>query len=168
VLKGVTHVEHLDLLLDTYPDACLVWPHRDPVEQLASMCAIVAVTRRVNDPESLNEIYRSMVRNSARGVDAALAHAASQDGRIIHIPFTRLNREPRAVIADIYSQLGARVSLAHETAMKAWLEAPQHSASRHGRLSSDLERFGATMHDVRRQFESYYDSGLVEPAPLTI
>lgn len=165
ILKGVTHVEHLDLVIDTYPDARLVWPHRDPVEQLASMCMIVAVTRRVNDPDSLNEIYRHLVENTARGLDAALAHPAARDGRIIHVPFARLNREPQAVIADIYGQIGSRVSTEHEEAMAGWLAAPQNDAGRHGRLASDLERFGATTEDVRKRFANYFDSGLVEAAP---
>ena len=34
VLKAVAHLDALPTVLNTYPDACLVWPHRDPSRPL--------------------------------------------------------------------------------------------------------------------------------------
>jgi hypothetical protein len=161
VLKGVAHIEHLDLLLETYPDACLVWPHRDPIDQIASMCSIVAVTRRVNEAEGLEEIRRCLVENVSRGLEAALAHPASRDGRILHIPFSRLNREPQEIVAQIYARLGTTISPAHERAMSDWLSAPQNDPNRYGRVSSDLERFGSSIKDMQDKFAAYIASGFI-------
>lgn len=164
VLKGVAHVEHLDLLLATYPDACLVWPHRDPADQIASMCAIVAVTRRSSDPQELREIYRYLVENTARGLEAALRHPAARDGRILHFRFARLNREPKAVVAEIYSRLGTSVAPAHDKAMTEWLSAPQNDPNRHGRMDSDLALFGASVEEVRTRFAAYMESDVMPAA----
>ncbi len=36
VLKAPFHLDHMATILKVYPDACFVWPHRDPVMALAS------------------------------------------------------------------------------------------------------------------------------------
>jgi Sulfotransferase family len=36
VLKDVPHLDRMGPLLKIYPDACFIWPHRDPVRALAS------------------------------------------------------------------------------------------------------------------------------------
>ena len=36
VLKSVPHLDVMPELLKVYPDACFIWPHRDPVRALAS------------------------------------------------------------------------------------------------------------------------------------
>ena len=36
VLKEVPHLDRMASILKVYPDACFVWPHRDPVRALAS------------------------------------------------------------------------------------------------------------------------------------
>lgn len=167
VLKGVTHVEHLDTLLAFYPDALLVWPHRDPVDQMASMSALVGVTRRAQTAEERAEIFRYLLKNTARGMEAALAHPASRDGRILHVPFSRLQSEPLRVVADIYARIGNVVSPTHDAAMTTWLSAPQNDPARHGRASTDLAHFGATGEDVHRRFAAYYDSGLLEADTAT-
>jgi hypothetical protein len=41
VLKDVMHLSHLPTILKIYPDACFVWPHRDPVRALASLISTV-------------------------------------------------------------------------------------------------------------------------------
>ncbi len=41
VLKTPAHLDYLPQLLKVFPDACLVWTHRDPVKALASMINFV-------------------------------------------------------------------------------------------------------------------------------
>jgi hypothetical protein len=62
VLKGVTHTAHFERIKEIYPDARLIWPHRDPVEQLASLATLVAITRRASEAKELREIYEELLR----------------------------------------------------------------------------------------------------------
>ena len=41
VLKDPMHLDRLALMHKFYPDACFVWPHRDPVRALASTISII-------------------------------------------------------------------------------------------------------------------------------
>lgn len=160
-LKGVAHVGHLELVAQTYPDACLVWPHRDPVELFASMVTLVAITRRAGEPAELRRIFEEMLEMTARNLEHALAHRFARDGRILHLRFSQVNRDPVGAIRAIYDRLGQPVSQDHETRMAVWLASPENSAGRHGRVLTDLARFGASPDEVRERLSLYYDSGLL-------
>jgi hypothetical protein len=41
VLKDPHHFDRMTTILKVYPDACFVWPHRDPVRSLASLVSII-------------------------------------------------------------------------------------------------------------------------------
>jgi Sulfotransferase family len=41
VLKDPMHLDRIATILKIYPDACFVWPHRDPVRSLASLVSII-------------------------------------------------------------------------------------------------------------------------------
>jgi hypothetical protein len=41
VLKDPTHLEKITTVLKVYPDACFVWPHRDPAKSVASTISII-------------------------------------------------------------------------------------------------------------------------------
>ena len=41
VLKTPQHLENLGPLLRTFPDATIVWCHRDPVTVVASFCSLI-------------------------------------------------------------------------------------------------------------------------------
>jgi len=161
VLKGVTHVGKLNLVEHTYPDACLVWPHRDPAAQFASMVTLLAITRRAVDPKTLRRLFEDQLEMTGLDVDAALSHPSVHNGDILHVQFAKLNRDPIGAIRTIYDRLGMIPSAEHERRMAAWLTSPANDPARHGRANVDLGRFGATMDEVRRRFADYYDSGLL-------
>jgi hypothetical protein len=41
VLKDPLHLDRLANIIKVYPDACFVWPHRDPVRALASTISLI-------------------------------------------------------------------------------------------------------------------------------
>jgi len=41
VLKDPMHLDRMTDILKVYPDACFIWPHRDPVRSLASLVSII-------------------------------------------------------------------------------------------------------------------------------
>ena len=41
VLKDPLHFDRMATILKVYPDACFIWPHRDPVRSLASLVSII-------------------------------------------------------------------------------------------------------------------------------
>jgi hypothetical protein len=41
VLKDPLHFDRMEIILKVYPNACFIWPHRDPVRSLASLVSII-------------------------------------------------------------------------------------------------------------------------------
>jgi Sulfotransferase family len=52
VLKDPLHLDRIPTILEVYPDACIVWPHRDPVRALASVVDLIGTIQwqRTNHP----------------------------------------------------------------------------------------------------------------------
>ena len=48
VLKCPTHSGRLDLILKLFPDATIVWTHRDPVTVVGSICSLVETSRAMH------------------------------------------------------------------------------------------------------------------------
>ena len=60
VFKDPTHIDRLQAMLKVYPDACFIWPHRDPVRALASTVSFLGtiqwagvITRSRGAPSSM-------------------------------------------------------------------------------------------------------------------
>ena len=51
VLKYPKHLLSLDALLAEYPDAVLIWTHRDPAKVVPSAISLTSFMRQSNDPE---------------------------------------------------------------------------------------------------------------------
>jgi hypothetical protein len=43
VLKCPENLWFLDALLEVFPDACVVWTHRDPYDTIASYCSLISM-----------------------------------------------------------------------------------------------------------------------------
>ena len=39
-------MKHLEALLDVYPDACVVWTHRDPLTATGSFCSLLSLSHQ--------------------------------------------------------------------------------------------------------------------------
>jgi hypothetical protein len=67
VLKYPVHLKHLRALLEVYPDACIVWTHRDPTQVLSSYVSLVASFRALFEEEiDRNAIAREQLEVWAR------------------------------------------------------------------------------------------------------
>ena len=40
------HLNHIENVLDVFPDAYMIWTHRDPIKVIASGCSLVAAARQ--------------------------------------------------------------------------------------------------------------------------
>ena len=65
VLKGF-HGRRLATLFDTYPDACMIWVHRDPVQLIASQITLFG---QINE-----SLAGSLDWKRVRGCDAGRVH----------------------------------------------------------------------------------------------
>lgn len=154
-LKMPSHALYLETLLKIYPDARLVWTHRDPFTATASFCSIIAAGHanfagRI-DYDWIGENMPWQAREHAnRAMDA---RARIGDDRIIDIHYAELMRDPMTTMHKLYKALGDVLTPEAETAMQGWLKLnPQGMFGRH---EYRLAEYGLSKEKLEPYFERY-------------
>lgn len=113
VLKCPDHVFALDAIRAVYPDAQIVFVHRDPMKVLASLMTLTEVlrspfTRRIDRVEIGREEGARWHDGAARMVAAVGARASGP--AILNIRHTDLVRDPLAAVHGLYAHFGLELS----------------------------------------------------------
>jgi hypothetical protein len=161
-LKMPSHGLWLETLLEIYPDARLIWTHRDPLTATGSFCSLMKMGQGAfgltPDIEWMGQNYPwQAVQHAERIMDARerLGH-----DRIIDVHYGELMREPLATMRKVYEAVGDEFTAAAEQGMRAWLaDNPQNKFGRH---EYKLGQYGLTPQKVRSMFERYLSEYEVE------
>jgi Sulfotransferase family len=154
-LKLPSHALNVPTLLKTYPDARLVWTHRDPLTAVGSFCSLLSLAHqgflgRV-DHQWLGENCPWQAEQHAN----RLMDARDQVGedRIIDVHYADLMRDPIRTMRTLYRGLGDEFTPRAEMGMRTWLaDNPQDKFGRH---EYQLAKFGLTPELVRPRFARY-------------
>jgi hypothetical protein len=162
-LKQPSHGLWITTLLKIYPDARLVWAHRDPLTATGSFCSLMKMGSQafglVSDMPWLAENYPwQAVQHADRIMDA---RATLGHERIIDVHYADLLRDPLPTMRTLYRALGDAFTPAAETGMRAWLA--DNPPDKFGKHEYKLAQFGLTPEKVRGMFERYLSSYEVEP-----
>lgn len=154
-LKSPPDLCHLDAFCTVYPNARIVWTHRDPAKVLASVCKLIFIVRRMQtDHVDLHELGREQLGLWSEAVRRALAFRnASGESRFTDVFMDDLVADPIGTAASLYERVGLPFTAPAERAMRAWSdEHPQH---KHGAMPYTLEEFGLSRDQVRDAFRDY-------------
>ena len=155
VLKYPAHLRELDVLLETYPDACIVQTHRDPARVLPSICSLVTGWRSLYegsaDAKAIGawqlELYAGMIEK------AMAVREQADPGQFFDLSFQELVADPVGAIARLYEHFGFAWTDEAERRMRAWHAAnPQH---KHGGHAYTAERFGLSEDAIAERFARY-------------
>lgn len=166
VLKYPAHLRNLEVLLATYPDACLVQTHRDPARVLPSICSLVAGWRGLyEDDIDPGWIGRWQLDFLASMVERAIeVRARSAQARFFDLSFAELRRDPIAAVGRLYDHFGFTLSAEAERRMVAW-----HAQQGDGESGSHVYRsadFGLSPETIRERFKPYTERFEVAAEPL--
>ena len=155
--KGVWHQFHLATLLDAFPDAVCVWPHRAPAETHVSMIAIASVLYDAIDGgrTAWKQQARTMAETVSAGLDQVLASPAVDDPRVIHLSFTEVAVDPIAAVRKVYARADLPFTVEFETRMRGWLSDPSNRADRYGRFPYSAAAFDLSESWLNELFKSY-------------
>ncbi|MDN0199779.1 sulfotransferase [Streptomyces sp. S.PNR 29] len=153
MLKSPMHLENLDALRTVFPDATIVWCHRDPVTAVASFCSLIehgmAVSTR---PLDLPGIGQTWLRLLSRAMERGLAaRAAIPPGDLVDVPYSWLGSDPATGAPKLYAAVGARWTEADAARLPAVTARPKGTR----RHTYDLARYGLTRSDVESAFAGY-------------
>jgi hypothetical protein len=162
-LKMPSHSLYLSTLLEVYPDARLIWTHRDPLTATASFCSLIktghmAFLGRV-DREWIGE---NMPWQAKQHVERIMnSRDKLGEKRIIDVHYADLMRDPISTMRTLYAALGDEFTRDAQSRMCAWLaDNPQGKFGRH---EYKLAEFGRSAQDIRPLFDRYLARYQVEP-----
>lgn len=154
VLKSLDHVFALDAIHTVYPDARIVFLHRDPLSVVASQVKLTESLRRpFARSVDREEIGRQNVAALIEGTDR-MADAAERSDCILHLHFREVVAEPMAAFEAIYHHGNRRLENEARQRMEAWL---LRSRPKRARRPYSLAEFGLDARCLRRRFQRYMD-----------
>jgi hypothetical protein len=155
ILKTPNHLWHLEALLAAYPDARIIWTHRDPAPVITSMASLANAAQRPltsrSDPRPAAEEWK---RKCAFALESATTYdRKTGDGWCRHVHYDQLMADPVATVAGLYESFGDRVGDLHARRMRAFLEVRPKDAFGHHRY--DPADFGWTYAGLDEEFGAY-------------
>ncbi|MBS4099491.1 MAG: sulfotransferase [Sulfuricella sp.] len=156
MLKNPQHMLNLDVLMQTFPDAKLVFTHRDPLKTVGSVMSLMwlygvqntDLPCRAHIREVWLDLCERMVRRCMEVRETIPA------GQQIDVYYEDMNRDWRAVVGKIYQFAGLELTPAAEHGMEAWL-AESEREGRHTGHRYALEDFGTNREEVDARMRFY-------------
>jgi hypothetical protein len=160
-LKSPQHLWHLDALHTAYPDARVIWTHRDPAKVVPSVASLVTALRRANctrvDPVATGEEWtRKLQLAVTRGID----FDERQTGRkwCQHLHYETLMADPVAAVRRLYAEHDEELHPLHVRRMETWLrERPQTAFGRHVYAPADFGMNAGAIDERFRDYREHYD-----------
>jgi hypothetical protein len=157
LLKSPAHSFALEELLALYPDACVVQTHRDMNQVIPSACSLFAIMQSIYSDEV---DCRKLGPELARLLGDFLRERADtgwedHSGRVDHVDYRSLVSDPIGTVRDIYAHFDLDYDDGMEQRMRYWLA--RNPANKHGVHHYDLEQFGLTESDIKRDFAAYQE-----------
>lgn len=157
VLKYPKHVFALDALIATYPDARLIWTHRDPAKTLPSVASLIGTFRSATpgyDPQLLGRSWCAFEEiGLRRGLD--MRDQLFDAGRVYDMQYRDVMRDPVEAISDAYGHFGETLSDASRDRIGAYLA--DNAKDKHGAHHYTAEEYGLSDAVLRSTFRDYID-----------
>ncbi len=167
VLKTGAHLWGLEHLLETYPDARIVFTHRDPVKSMTSYASLTSLVRSMgSDQVDPLEIAADWTARLKRVLEHSVAvRSARKYPRAVFydMQFLDFARDPFAEVEKIYAALGLAMTALGAERMRAF--SADHPKGKDGIHRYAPADFGVDPAAVRREFGPYMERfGLVPEA----
>ena len=154
-LKKPSHALFLETLFETYPDARVIWTHRDPYAAAASLCSIISLSHRRHmgkiDAEWLAQDYPWQAAEHANRI-MDFRDKFGED-KIIDVHYDTMLNDPLETMKTLYKALGDEWTGEAEQGISGWLAVnPQDKFGKH---EYKLAQYGLTKEQLDPMFERY-------------
>jgi hypothetical protein len=155
VLKTPHHLEWLDVLFSVFPDATVVWTHREPRETIPSFCSMVAHGRGVfSDRVDAREVGAHWSKKIYRMVERGMAaREAAGERHFVDIRYEDLVRDPIVAAKRVYAAADLAFDRETEDAMKDLLK--KQRKDRFGHHVYRTDDFGLTNDGIDTSLAKY-------------
>jgi hypothetical protein len=153
--KKPSHALYLEYLFKVYPDARLVWTHRDPFTATGSLCSVISLSHKAHmgriDTEWLAQDYPWQAAEHANRI-MDFRDKFGED-RIIDVHYADLVEDPVGETKKLYAKLGDEWTVGAEAGIQGWVnDNPQNKFGKH---EYKLAQYGLNMEELEPLFERY-------------
>ncbi|MCB1688899.1 MAG: sulfotransferase [Halioglobus sp.] len=161
-LKMPSHALWIPTLLKVYPDARLVWTHRDPLTATGSFCSLISLAHQAfADTVDTAWIGQNCSWQAALHAERIMdARDDLGEDRIIDVHYGELTREPIETMRNLYQSLGDEFTTEAESGMRAWLA--DNAQDKFGKHEYKLAQYSLSKEQVAPLFDRYLERYDVE------
>jgi hypothetical protein len=153
VLKGF-HGQRLQALFETYPDASIVWVHRDPVQMIASRIKMAGdIVDGLVGHVDWKEQAKMHLAASRASFKATLSNPLINDPRIHHVRYPDFVADPVGTIRGFYEHSGKPFTAAAEAAMRDYLK--NNRSDRYGKFVYSADMIGEDIDALNEEFAPF-------------
>lgn len=157
LLKYPVHIRHIDSLLEVYPDACIVWTHRDPARVLASYVGLCEGFRTLQErPPDRAEFAGHQLKVWSEAMTRGLAARAGREEQFHDVWFDDFVADPMGTAAGVYDRFDEPFTDTAEAAMRAW--AADNPPGKFGEHTYGKDDFGMSAGMIHERFADYLDA----------
>lgn len=154
-LKKPSHSLYLEYLFKVYPDARVIWTHRDPYTATGSLASLISLSHMMFmgkvDHQWLGENYSNQaIEHANRIMD--FRDKFGED-KIIDVHYADLMTDPIGATRKLYAQLGDEFTPEAEAGIQAWVD--DNPQDKFGRHEYKLAQFGLSVEALAPKFERY-------------
>lgn len=156
LLKSPAHLWALDILVEMFPDACIIQTHRNPMQILPSYCSMMAALMSQREGLDKTELGPVVLEFLARSLERGLAaRERSDSSRFVDVDYRQFVDDPMASVKEIYRAFDLQLSEATERTMQEYVDAnPQ---KKHGAHRYSMDEYGLTPERVKTRLKFYID-----------
>jgi hypothetical protein len=157
VLKCPWHMWNMDALMAVYPDAQIIFTHRDIAKAIASHCSLSArMSAKLQRSLDVNELGAFWLEYTRIGLERGMeSRKKIPESQIYDVRLRDLMASPMTVLQDIYSQFD--LDLTPEIAGLLEERIAEKPTSQEGEHEYAIEDFGLTNEQVRETLKTYND-----------
>lgn len=163
-LRSAAHLGHLDAVRAVYPDARIVWLHRDPARVTTSLTSATVSMRRIGaadvDPGAVAQECRATLLEAARRGTGAIDRWP--ESQVFHLQYAEFVEDPVGTVERVYRTFGLELPEVGRRRMQLWND--EQLGRRRGTDDSP-DAFGLDAAELRRDFGDYISEFRV-PAEL--
>jgi sulfotransferase family protein len=154
-LKMPSHALWLETLLKIYPDARLVWAHRDPITATSSFCSLIKLGHQTGLGRiDIDWISQDMPWQAIEHADRIMDFRDKfGEDRIVDVHYADMIRTPIEAMRKLYAALGDEYTPEAEAGMRKWID--DNPQNKFGKHEYKLAEFGLTPQKVEKMFERY-------------
>ncbi|MEE3327941.1 MAG: sulfotransferase [Myxococcota bacterium] len=165
VLKTGAHMWGLEHLLSHYPDARIVFTHRDPVESMTSYASLTSLVRTMGsdhvDRREIASDWTLRLRKALEHGFTVRENGSFPDARFYDMHFADFVGDQFSEVAKIYDAFDIPMTPEGRTQMKQFIE--DNPKGKHGAHRYTPEEFGVDPSAVRAEFRPYIERFGLEP-----